>query len=1012
MDALLDPPRSNMACNSVEDLQNHLHNILASKSSDTRAEHSSLTFELRQHTTFHLTEESDNGGADGVDFAQSQQLPVLRTVMASETVQNQPSDDPVLQRAVAKHIVSAMGAVDGSLWTVRQVTRGAQGWTLTYICEDSLQAWNRANAKNAERPVIGGYSGNGGLDPINLSRPAFDCRGTLTIAFSKSSRGVVVKYEHTPLHKSVTQLVERLLPSLPPPPVSNGNTFSQRTPKAKRPPPAEGEEGSRKKRRKKAKAPMDDGAPDTQSATQDNTATQGTSQEGVHLTSIVNVPPAEAERRRLVAIELLTGKDIEPSTLSAEQFNIFANQAPNLQTASLEMLAKYGAERLRIVHPDDNNASGSSTPAQAQSANATPANGTASAAASSETPTKKRRSKKKKSEGAPAEDVSIGDGAVIPLEQTGELGTTESTLKPRVRKTRGSCDTCKQRKVKSENAAEAGGESDGAGEAEQTEGSGQHQAPVPVETQPEPAVVAPPSPSPPPPRQSQPQPQPQTQPDPDNEEFIPDPNILSGPTEHHQAIAAQAAQAASNNYYQPQSTGLTFPAVNHPQPSAGNTSVLGLTSPQSESHGDVSQSSAGFPFPATAHSSQQAQQSQQSQGLTFPTTTAPSSNHNRQASAPSGRRSLPSGQSKQTPVPPLTIPAQASNWNASPSTGHATASAISPTMKQAQAAKRPRSRKSGPEATQQPYEGMKQATAVSQLSQAPAPAPSQQSVVTRSPYQSSARVKSRQGRRSQTGTPVSNAPRQPPPAPQITAHQPATTTASYNTPPTASAIPNYDPYSRYNSGRTNNQYAETTTDHGSSRIAYEPGSYQTNPNPTTTATTTYSAAPSYDYTQRSSTNSLSQALNPSAEYGSSTSSPTSNQWPTSQTRGAQSQSTSSYSMPSAPAPNSHAYETRSSDTRASNQTSSYNQPQSQPYGSYSSQQPNPAQPSQQNWYGFTAANNSSSNSSSNSNNQATYGSNRSSGYGAPRPNVSGYPTYGGSDEQSIYDLLRASGSNN
>ncbi|KAJ8124201.1 hypothetical protein ONZ43_g29 [Nemania bipapillata] len=401
MDALgLSTSRSNIACSSIEDLQNHLHQLLAAKTTDTRAEHISPNFELLSHTQFQLAPNPENGPADGPtsdptqsqQSQQSQQSPIARTVVASETVQNQPADDPVLQKAVAKHISSAIGVVDNSAWTVRQVTRGAQGWQFSYICRDSLQAWNRANAKTPDRPVIGGYSGSGGLDPINLSRPAFDCRGTLTIAFSKSSRGIVVKYEHTLLHKTVTQLVERLAPTPIPVPIASGNNASQRTPKAKRPrpgndeagsrkkktprakpplvdgadgvggensshkkrtprakrpPPVEGEdgEGSRKKRRRSGKAPAADmGEPGHGQNTPQSQAQPNGTVGKTGLTGFLNVPPAEAERRRQTAIELLTGRGIEPATLSAEQFNIFANQAPNLQSASLDMLAKSGRE--------------------------------------------------------------------------------------------------------------------------------------------------------------------------------------------------------------------------------------------------------------------------------------------------------------------------------------------------------------------------------------------------------------------------------------------------------------------------------------------------------------------------------------------------------------------------------------------------------------------------------------------------------------------------------------------
>ncbi|EMR63451.1 putative c6 finger domain-containing protein [Eutypa lata UCREL1] len=298
MDALLDSQqqRGNHICGSIEDLQGQLHQFLLSKSTNTRAEHATITLELRYNTVFYLTTETENARSDSADPAQSQAPPpqqqATRTVAASETIQNQPSDDPVLQKAVAKHIIS------------------------------------------------------------KITRPAFDCRGSLSVAFSKTRRGVIVKYDHTLLHKTVGQLVELLAPAPAPVPVNSANT---RTPKAKRPPPADGEEGSRRKRpRKKGKAPEDplDSTPatDVQQLAQNPTEVGEASQSSAAQAGILIVPAAEAARRREMAIGLLTGKGIDPATLSPEQFNIFANQAPQLQEASLEMLARYGTINNRHSH--------------------------------------------------------------------------------------------------------------------------------------------------------------------------------------------------------------------------------------------------------------------------------------------------------------------------------------------------------------------------------------------------------------------------------------------------------------------------------------------------------------------------------------------------------------------------------------------------------------------------------------------------------------------------------------
>ncbi|KAI0175743.1 hypothetical protein GGR52DRAFT_570733 [Hypoxylon sp. FL1284] len=1042
MDGLLDAPRANHVCNSVQDMQSRLQNLLASKSSDTRAEHASFTFELRYNTVFHLSADAENGSPDGaVEPAQ----PIARSVSASETIQNQPSDDPALQRAVAKHIINAMGIIDSSSWVVRQVSRDNRGWTFTYICKDSLQAWTRANAKGPEKPAIASFSGPGGLDPGNLSRPAFDCRGTLMISFSTSARGVVVKYNHTPIHKTVAQLVELLAPALPPVPARNGNVASQRTPRAKRPPPAESEEGSSRRKRQKKKgeapeAPMGEvpaGEPSNEGdqGSQDGVAPQNSASDNLHFTSNLSVPPEEAERRRTIAINLLKGRDIDPVTLTTEQFNIFANQAPDLQTASLEMLAKYGAERLRIVHPDekDQAPSASSTPTNNQPSSSTPTAGpaTTSAPGTNETPTRKRRSRKKKSDG-PVAEVSIGNGAVVSVEESGEVGTTESALKPTTKRTRGACQTCKQKKKKctkehpscsvcikagdecvypppkpcrKRSAVNGGAEeqdSDLPEETEENQARDQPQAPVQVSTTSTTPVQDSVHGAFPPP------------PDPDNDEFIPDPNILSRTVEHQPAMPQSSIPPpAPSAQPSTQPTSDYFNQIHFPRNSSAPAKQMAmpeLTCPDSHAESTHSESSPGLTYPVTS------QQSNRSARVAFTQQIPPASQT--QSASGSGRHSLPSGHTKQTPVPAPSVPQSTTGWNASPVPVQATR--VSPSLTKQSTPKRSRNRKSGAESSQQGQrqesDGIRQAAALSQaaVQQQDRPSP-----VVGSPYQNAALVNSRQGNRSHTTTPVAATSRPPPQAPQ------SATNASYNATSSA-AIPNYDPYARYDNS-TSSQYTTTADNQSSSRIAYEPDSYH----PTTTASTTstsYSSAPAYDYSQSNRpSNPLSQALNNSTGF-SSTSSATSAQWPPSRPQStqphSQSHATNSYSMPPASTSVSHSYGTRSAGPRTQPQNTSYNQPQSQQsYNTYPAQQSSTNQQHQQDWYGFHSANHSNNSSSTNQN---SYNANQNSGYSsaanpsrAPSYNMqrssvpTNYPgqSYGaGSDDQSLYDLLRTGSS--
>jgi hypothetical protein len=119
------------------------------------------------------------------------------------------------------------------------------------------------------------------------------------------------------------------------------------------------------------------------------TAQDGPAADGhgeVH-SSVLHLPPGEAARRRDVAIKLLNDNNIDPKTLSSEQFNIFANQSPELQQDSLAMLIKYGAERLRIVHP---NKAGSSSAQSTPNKHST--TGVAGASPQSGKPKKSRKS--------------------------------------------------------------------------------------------------------------------------------------------------------------------------------------------------------------------------------------------------------------------------------------------------------------------------------------------------------------------------------------------------------------------------------------------------------------------------------------------------------------------------------------------------------------------------------------------------------------------------------------------
>lgn len=175
----MDTPKNLHTCDSIEDFQLQFSNLRDSKVSATIAQHLSATFELPSSTVFHVPEEPVND-AQNVDPARGSPSATpepavnenverpTRQIRAHDAVVNQPADDSALQRAVAKHIITSLSTVDGSSWSVRNMSRNATGWTFQYICKNSTLAWARQNAKNGAKSLIGESSGKDGQDPINL----------------------------------------------------------------------------------------------------------------------------------------------------------------------------------------------------------------------------------------------------------------------------------------------------------------------------------------------------------------------------------------------------------------------------------------------------------------------------------------------------------------------------------------------------------------------------------------------------------------------------------------------------------------------------------------------------------------------------------------------------------------------------------------------------------------------------------------------------------------------------
>ncbi|KAK4126205.1 hypothetical protein N657DRAFT_670298 [Parathielavia appendiculata] len=872
MEALLGAGQSNPSCGSIGDLQVQLRDLLSSRVTETRADHISVTTEIRATAVFDIpvtdTENEAFENWSSIDpllgGARSSVAPPAvngnggppsRRVNAIDTLINQPLDDPVLQTSVTGHIIASLGKVDGSIWTVRQISRNEQGWTFTYICKDSWQAWSRQVSKNPAKTAIGEWSDKSGQDPIHMgrffsaTRPAFDCRGFVKVAFVKSTKTIDVRYEHTPMHKTVAQLIELLAP----PPVAPMVKTSMKKPREPRPPKepkapkelkpktpkslknragenmvVDGDNSQPKKKRKKKDSlalavmagtvlppempgalPVGDasarqlyntqtgaaggaqpggssGYPDgLVNATGDEVAPSTNSDAHPH--SILNLPAGEAARRRDFAIKLLTDSNIDPKTLSPEQFNIFANQSLELQQDSLAMLIKYGAERLRIVHPSkEGSNSGQSTPTKNTAPG--PPGGTPQSA-------KPKKPRKQKAE---VKGAGIGEAPSPEAEEVKQRRRIcENCLikkyKGKCDKARPSCSVCLEEGVACVYAPSRPRQSKVA-EAEA----------VPVSTAPEQANAQMP-----------------------NEE----PDDLGSPGFH--------TETAEQPILEPVQIQEQFHAHEHQTANApvSETTALEAETPSAvfnQTHG-IYQHPFGLSFPQAAETLVHGYSY-----LVPPTSTeqssiaAESGQRGSSGGQPStSRRSLPAGQSSHaTGVSDTTMGAQNSWQTMSANPTQATsATRISPGQ----------SRAKKPVPVSQAYDDVRQQQAssctsasqsVSQASQPPRGSPSQTAA-------QPARATSRQGNRGQSHPPVNSVSA----APQVQSEgtQPIADNNTEYTPNAAAqesgSAQSYSQYSQYQGGNTQ-------ADSSSDRLAYQP--YSSNQIATQTQPTSYSSFDNYN----------------------------------------------------------------------------------------------------------------------------------------------------------------------
>ncbi|KAG6080504.1 hypothetical protein E4U16_000276 [Claviceps sp. LM84 group G4] len=456
-----DPRRDDGSCLSVAELEGRLRNTIREKKTEVRAERINNVFNIAGTAEFTInatqtqTQTPNNGlvavdpmlrGAEPMDVDMDNQAQ-SRIYTALSILRSQPSSNPSIQQAVATQIVAAASAADSSSWILHHTELTTMGWTFTYLCEGSTTIWNARN-QHKVRVIVGDFSKRD-PDPLLMSRPAFDCKGRLIISFPRKERHIIVRYDHMPLHMTVADHMEF---TKPPPMIGpqkpskatliEANRQAQKEAAsvkrkayrlAKKQEAMEAQEAAirdgiaspekpRKGRQSKyteaAEVPLVDQASpaldDADLIQLQQAISHEEEQVGIAIAPavtpteppptkalILNVTPEEAERRMDVALKMLAEAGIDSATLSADQLTIFANQAPDLQKESLNLLITYGAERLQIIHPNEREALPSAPPPAAAPSvgDAEERNGTATTTQDSVRDSQKITRKRKRSLG-------------------------------------------------------------------------------------------------------------------------------------------------------------------------------------------------------------------------------------------------------------------------------------------------------------------------------------------------------------------------------------------------------------------------------------------------------------------------------------------------------------------------------------------------------------------------------------------------------------------------------------
>lgn len=180
-------------CKDIDDLETNLREYLAAPTAP--AEHATIEFHFPSTSAFLVytrdfkRDSSTNWtSADVTDLMKRTAVSVVEVLQPTQN----PKDQIIRQKAVARTIIEAIQKVDRFRYSFNNnwLSKEDQAHRFSFFCNDSTL--NKGRAAN----------GGAGTEGREHRKPAYECKGFISVKFSVTKNNLEVHYTHIPLHKT------------------------------------------------------------------------------------------------------------------------------------------------------------------------------------------------------------------------------------------------------------------------------------------------------------------------------------------------------------------------------------------------------------------------------------------------------------------------------------------------------------------------------------------------------------------------------------------------------------------------------------------------------------------------------------------------------------------------------------------------------------------------------------------------------------------------------------------